>query len=160
MKQILICIACLLISSSVWAEDEKTKVYRWIGDDGSLVFSSTPPPEGVKAEEVELRDADTIIHQERRVAPRQSYSGSDDVMRRADRRRAIKEQIYALEERIETARLKYQKGETPLEGERMKTLNGTRLSEEYFKRREREMGTIKALEKQLDQLWDQYNNFR
>ncbi|MFC1750463.1 DUF4124 domain-containing protein [Pseudomonadota bacterium] len=162
MKRKLICLLCLLMSASVWATDEpeKQKAYRWIGDDGSLVFSSSPPPAGVKAEEVELRDADTILHQERKPSSRRVYDGGSAIDKRANKRSGLKDKIHRLEERLERARRQYEEGEEPLEGERIGSRNGSRLSEAYFERRDREAASIKSMETQLDQLWKEHNELR
>ncbi len=158
-----LCVVCVLIPTLAYAQDaseEAPAVYRWKGEDGSVVYSSTPPPEGADAEKMQLRDADTVIRQ---PAARQKSTVQDFADKRREERQALKKRIFELEDKLEKLRAAYQEGEAPNpeKGETQRLVNGfTRLTEVYFARREREASEIKALEKKIDALWRKHNKLR
>jgi len=165
MMRKLLCVVCLLTPALLSAQSttEKATVYRWKGDDGAMVFSTTPPPKGVDAEEMTLRDADSVIRQEKPPAAKRSADPGDFADERREERSALKQRIFELDDKLEKLRVAYKKGEAPNpeKGETQHLVNGyTRLTEAYFARREREAREIKALEKQLDALWSKFNKLR
>lgn len=156
----LICLALPLIAQAE-LDKEKGKAYRWVGKDGSVHFSSTPPP-GVKATEIELHQPGTVIHQENR--PQMLEQGrivGEQVDARLEERQQLIQQIDATQAALAEANEALLKGEAPQPGEvRRRADGGTRLSEAYHQRREAEAKQVKVIEQQLDALYRQLDQLR
>ncbi len=166
MMRKLICVICMLSAASCIAEEGAPgqKAYRWIGKDGSMVFSTSPPPEGVKATEFQLRDADVIV-----PAPPPIVSPSSNLQAPSQGGNSIpadtlKRSIDEAEERLAELRRQYEAGEAPREGERKVFSVGgqtrSKLSEDYFTRRKEEQAAIEAQEKKIENLWKKYKAAR
>ena len=160
----LLCLCCLLLPLATQAEGEKeqAKAYRWMDKDGSVHFSSTPPPPGVKATEIELRQPETVIHQENRSQTlEQGRLAGEQADARQQERQQIMLQIEEVRNSLAQANEALTAGEGPLPGERQRTATGgTRLSEAYHQRREAETTRVEQLQQQLDDLYGQLNKLR
>lgn len=158
----LLYLGCLLLPLIAQAADkEQPKAYRWMGKDGSVHFSSTPPP-GVKATEIELRQPDTVIHQESRdqMLERGKVTGANVDARQEERQRLI-QQIDDIKASLDQANEALTKGEAPQPGERQRlTGGGSRLSDTYQQRRDAEAQRVEQLQQQLDALYEQLNKLR
>lgn len=162
--QKLLLSGLLLLPLLVHAQGggEPAKAYRWVDKGGAVHFSSSPPPPGTQATEIELRQPQTVIHQDSvpQLLERGKAAGE-----RADNRQQARErllvQIEALKVELERANEAYSQGESPQSGERRHIKGGgSRLSEVYHQRREAESRQIEQLQLQLDDLYEQYNKLR
>jgi 7-keto-8-aminopelargonate synthetase-like enzyme len=153
-KLILGSLFCL--SFVCVAGDSEKKAYRWIADDGSVMFSTAPPPPDAKAEEFELRDADTVIKQDKADRQRllnQSESQTHRAQNRREQRKKIKQEIAVVKVELTEARKEIDEGKEPRPGETQHLAGGgTKLSPVYFKRLEKQEKKVEALEKRLDEL--------
>lgn len=135
------------------------KVYKWQAEDGTIVFSDTPPPDTV-VEELELPQAPAPTA----TAPGPSYQQqlmrqSEQISRRADQRRArrdaLQRELDETRDKITQAREELEQGKEPKEGERQHLAGGgSRLSDDYFKRLERQENEIERLEQRASELLD------
>jgi hypothetical protein len=57
MVQAHIPIILAIVLFIGWASPSFAQVYKWRDKDGNLRFSDTPPPPGVEAEKVKMREA-------------------------------------------------------------------------------------------------------
>lgn len=142
--------------------EDAPKAYRWVDKDGSVVFSNSAPPPGVKAQEIEVRDADTVIDSERsRKLLNDSKKIDSELDQRLKRRESIKSQIDSTKAELEIAKRKFSEGEAPQEGELQRLANGkTRLADSYHARRAAEADKIKKLEAIIDDLYEQLSKVR
>lgn len=141
---------------------EPAKAYRWVGKEGSVHFSSSPPPPGIQATEIELRQPQAVIHQENRpqLLEQGRVAGEQADSRQQERERLLA-QIEALKVELERANEAYAQGEAPQPGERQHIKGGgSRLSEAYRQRRDAESKQIEQLQLQLDDLYEQFNRLR
>ena len=153
-KLILVSLFCLSFVCA--ADDSEKKAYRWIAEDGSVMFSTSPPPPGAKVQEFELRDADTVIKQDQADRQRlldQSKSQTRQAQNRREERKKIKQEIAAVKAELTEARKEIDGGKEPRPGETQHLAGGrTKLSPVYFKRLEKQEKKVEALEKRLDEL--------
>ena len=144
------------------AGGDQHKTSRWVDNAGTVHFSATPPPPGVKVEEIELRQPETVIHQENRE---QLLEQGQQVGERVEARQQEREQLIQQIDKVKAALLQanedHIKGEAPLPGELQHLAGGgTRLSAAYQQRREAEAKRIAQLQQQLDDLYKQLNQLR
>jgi vacuolar-type H+-ATPase subunit I/STV1 len=144
------------------AESDKPKTYRWVDKEGVVHFSSTPPPPGVKAEEIELRQPGTVIHQENREQTlEQGRQVGERVEAQQQERQQLLQQIDEVKAALLQANEAHITGEAPLPGELQHLAGGgNRLSAAYHQRREAEAKRIEQLQQQLDDLYKQLNKLR
>ena len=141
------------------------KVYKWQAEDGTMMFSDTPPPE-MAVEELELPNAPIPTT----TAPGSSYQKqlmrqSEQISRRADQRRqrrdALQRELDEMRDKIARAREELEQGREPKEGERQHLAGGgSRLSDDYFKRLEQQESEIKRLEQRASELLDELRALR
>jgi hypothetical protein len=160
----LLCLGCLLLPLIVQAaaDTERSTAYRWVDKDGSVHFSSTPPPPGVKATEIELRQPQTVIHQENRSQMlKQGRMAGERSDARQDERQRLIQQIDDAKAALAQANEALIKGEEPQPGELQHLAGGgNRLSDAYHQRRAAEARRIEQLQQQLDELYGQLNKLR
>ncbi len=137
------------------------KVYRWVGKDGVVHFSSTPPP-GVKATELELQEPNMVIHQENRS---QLLEQGARIGERVDavqaKRQQLQQQIDDAKVALEQARQVLVNGEAPLSEEVQPMVGrGIRLTEAYHQRRAAEVKQVEQIEQQIEDLYQQLNALR
>ncbi len=137
------------------------KVYRWVGKDGVVHFSSTPPP-GVKAKELELQEPNMVIHQENRSQLlEQGARIGDSVEAIQARRQQLQQQVDDAKMALEQARQVVADGEAPLPEEVQPIVGrGIRLTEAYHQRRAAEVKRVEQIEQQIEDLYQQLNALR
>ncbi len=160
----LFLLMCLVLPLIVQAEGEKElpKAYRWVDKDGTVHFSSTPPPAGMKSTEIELRQPDTVIHQENRAQMlEQGDRVGDKVDARQEKRQQLLQQIDDAKAMLVQASEALLNGEAPQSGETKRLVGGsTRLTDAYHQRREAEAKRLEQLQQQLDDLYAELNKLR
>jgi hypothetical protein len=124
-------------------------LYKYIGPNGKIVYSDTPPPPGVKFEKLQPNTAPTGVD----LRPRGGAAPADERGKEVDARLRERKQkqdeqaekTAGLQRIYDSARAALEAGRDPREGERSVNANGTsRLSEEYFRR-------IEQLEQNVEQ---------
>jgi len=124
-------------------------LYKYIGPNGKIVYSDTPPPPGVKFEKLRPNTAPTGVD----LRPRGGAAPADERGKEVDARLRERKQkqdeqaekTAGLQRIYDSARAALEAGRDPREGERSVNANGTsRLSEEYFRR-------IEQLEQNVEQ---------
>lgn len=161
----LLWLCSLLLPLITHAEEgnkEKQKTYRWVDRAGVVHFSSSPPPAGIKGEEIELRQPNAVIqHEHRELLLEQGRAVGEAVDARLEERQKLMEQIDETEAALTQAKDAYEKGEAPQPGERQAVAGGgSRLSAQYLQRREAEEQQIRQLEQQLKELYQQLDMLR
>ena len=161
-KMLTLCVLLLPLIVQAEADKEGAKAYRWVDKDGSVHFSATPPPSGVKSTEIELRQPDTVIHQEDRGQLLERGQRVDEqIEAREQERQRVMQQIEEVKASLAQANEALIAGEEPLPGERQHLAGGgTRLSDAYHQRREAEARRVEELQQQLDDLYGQLNKLR
>ncbi len=153
------CFTLLFIILSVVNAD--TKVYKYIDENGKVVYTSNPPNHLNNIEEIELQEANT-------TSPLQIKAKQDEVIQKHDRvSNRIKQRISDREKRAaeiraarqEVAKKKeaLEKGKIPLPGERLGTNHvfigpAARLTQEYHDRVELLDKELKIAEEKLKEL--------
>lgn len=66
MKRLVLVSSLMVLGMNIVAE---AKVYRWVDDEGNVVYSQVPPPDPAMAEEVELPAAGEPAASNERKAP-------------------------------------------------------------------------------------------
>jgi len=161
-KMFTLCLLLFPLIAQAEADKEGAKAYRWVDKDGSVHFSSTPPPPGVKATEIELREPDAVIHQQDQgQLLRRGGQVDQRIEARIQERQRVMQQIEEVKSSLAQANEALTKGEEPLPGERQRMAGGgSRLSETYHQRREAEAKRVGQLQQQLDELYEQLNQLR
>lgn len=160
MKIITCIVAFTCLSMSAQAGD---KVYKWVAEDGTVIYSDVPPP-GDIAEELELPE------QPEPTAPspstqRQLQRQAEQIDKRIEQRIAKRDAVLKeLDEvRAQIARLKQalDEGKEPQPGEIQRLVGGgTRLKPSYFERIERQEKELAALEQRISGLLDELQQLR
>ena len=140
------------------------KVYKWQAEDGTVVFSDTPPPDTV-VEELDLPQAPAPTTGSGNRYQQQLMRQSEQISRRADQRRArrdaLQRELDKTRDKIAQAREELEQGKEPKEGERQHLSGGgSRLSDDYFKRLERQENEIERLEQRASELLDELRALR
>jgi len=158
-SKIIICVVAGLVC--IAQAEAADKVYKWQAEDGSVIFSDTPPP-GVKAEELEMPEqtipSTPSQNQNQNQNQRQQLlRQSEQIDKRIDQRRGKREK--ALKElgevRAQIARVKQtlEQGREPGPGEIQHLAGGgTRLAPAYFERIQQQEKEIASLEKRVSEL--------
>ena len=140
------------------------KVYKWQAEDGTVIFSDTPPP-GKVVEELELPAAPVPTsrapRQQQQQLLQQSQQISNRVEQRIAQREALQRELDETREKIAQARKELEQGKEPREGERQHLAGGgSRLSPEYFKRIEQQEKEIELMEQRASELLDELRALR
>lgn len=143
----------LALNAPVLAGD---KVYRWVNEEGTVMFSDTPPP-GREAEEINLPDLPTNTLEtparERRELLRQSEQIERKIERRQATRAALQQELTETREALQQARQALAQNREPRPDERRALAGGgTRLLPSYFDRIERQEAEIERLEQRINEL--------
>ncbi len=146
-----------LLLSPLWCNaetDQENKMYRWKGGDGSVVFSSSPPPPGVEASEMTMpQPANVTPSQDLNQLMERNRQIERELDQASQQRNAAKDRIEAVQQRLNEARQAAKDGEVPLPGERQKLPTGAnRLTPAYFERQDMLRKRVDALEEELAQL--------
>jgi hypothetical protein len=147
-------IILLVFSAPAWSAD---KIYKWRTEDGSIVYSDSPP-EGVNAQEVQLPESTTPptapppdAARERML--RKSQEIGEKVEQRAQRREALLKELNELNDKIAQALQAMKDGQAPREGETQHLAGGkTKLAPAYFKRLEEQKKALEAMQKRRSEL--------
>lgn len=119
------------------ANAEEDRIYRWVAEDGSVTFSSQPPPAGIKSETMDVPTPQQVIVQDPEVLQRQLQQ-SEALGRALDAQRQQREQgqqdLNAAEAELRAAEQALEAGREPQAGEVQRVATGTRLLPSYFER--------------------------
>jgi hypothetical protein len=131
-------------------------LYKFVGPNGRIVYSDTPPPAGVKFEKLRPNTAPTGVD----LRPRGGAAPADEQSREVDARLRERQQkqdeqaenISNLQRIHDSARAALEAGRDPREGERSVNANGTsRLSEDYIRRIEQLEQSVEQSRRNLEQ---------
>lgn len=120
-----------------------------------MIFSSTPPPPGVEATEMEMPQPANVTPSKGVVEPMlQRNKALGREFNQIDAQRdALKQRIAAAEERLTQAQQAAIDGETPIAGERQRTTQGAnRLLPAYFERQEMLKNRVEQIKTEIDNL--------
>jgi DNA repair exonuclease SbcCD ATPase subunit len=159
-KLMLLSLAVLCCAQAVAAE----KVYKWRNEEGTVIFSDTPPP-GREVEEINLPElSGTTLEtppQERRQLLRKSDQIGEAIELRQETRQALQQELEQTREKLEQARRALEQGKEPKPDERRGLVGGgTRLLPSYFNRIERQKQEIQRLEQRIAELEQQLGSLR
>lgn len=153
MTQILmICLFCSVMTV-VSAEEER--IYRWVAEDGSVTFSSQPPPAGIKGETMAVPTPQQVIVQDPAVLQRQLQQ-SESLGRALDAQRQQREQrqqeLSAAEAELRAAEQALAAGREPQAGEVQRIPTGTRLLPGYAERIKQLEAAVAAAKQRVESL--------
>jgi hypothetical protein len=131
-------------------------LYKFVGPNGRIVYSDTPPPPGVKFEKLQPNTAPTGVDLRPRggAAPADEQSKEVDARLRERQQKQEKQaqQIVELQRIYDGARAALEAGRDPQEGERSINANGTsRLNEDYFRRIEQLEQNVERSRQRLEE---------
>lgn len=148
----LFYIGILILPLATLAEEAKT--YRWKADDGSVMFSAEPPPEGVAAEEIKIRPAEPIERTvDRQRVIQNSRKISVELEQKFKLRDALKKKLGKAKKDLAQAKKNFVDNEAPRAGEMQKLSGGGgRLTQAYYERRAAEAAEITKLEQEMNEI--------
>lgn len=161
MRQIvqisIFCLACSVMTV-VNAEDER--IYRWVAEDGSVTFSSQPPPPGIKSDTIDVPAPQQVIVQDPVVLQRQlqqSEALGQALDTQRQRHEQLQQELSAAEAELAAAEQALEAGREPLAGERQSLGsfdNGTRsrLLPAYFERIKQLEAAVAAARQRVENL--------
>jgi peptidoglycan hydrolase CwlO-like protein len=152
----------LLWSAPLLAAD---KVYKWRNEEGTVIFSDTPPPPGQQAEEIDLPALPTNTlqapSQQRQQLLRKSRQIDNKLERQQQQRQALQDSLAQARKELEQARQAVEHAKEPKPGDRRATVGGgSRLLPEYFARIKQREEEVKRLEQHISDLEQQLNSLR
>ncbi len=147
-------VVIIVISFHVYylVAHSETKVYKYVDENGKVVYTSNPPNNSNNIEVIEVNEANTIPPLQIKAKQNEIKQQHDSVTNRIKERMSDREERTAeiKEARLEVTKKKeaLEKGKTPQAGERLGTIgaltgNKTRLSQKYHDR-------VSLLEKELE----------
>lgn len=156
MRQIFqISILCLACSVMTVANAQEDRIYRWVAEDGSVTFSSQPPPAGIKSETMDVPTPQQVIVQDPEVLQRQLQQ-SEALGQALDAQRQQREQgqqdLNAAEAELRAAEQALEAGREPQAGEVQRVTTGTRLLPSYFERIKQLEAAVAAAKAKVDAL--------
>lgn len=157
----LLAMLLLILMSSLFgiarAADD-ARIYRWIGEDGSVTFSSQPPPPGIKGQQIDMPTPRQVIVQDPAVLQKQLQQ-SESLGQELDAKRQAREQLQrdvtAAEADVAAAEQALESGREPQAGEVQRIATGTRLLPAYFERIKQLEAAVAAAKQRLDTLKNQ-----
>lgn len=159
-RSISLVLLSLIVAAPVVAQD---KVYRWQAEDGTIMFSDTPPAD-VDTENLELQQippTNTASPVSEQNMQQSADQAGERIDQRQQSRQAVQGELDATRTRLEQARSELEMGRQPQPGERQgKAGGGSRLSQSYFERIERQENEVKQLEQRTSELQQQLQSLR
>ncbi|MBI3771868.1 MAG: DUF4124 domain-containing protein [Gammaproteobacteria bacterium] len=156
MRQISqILMVCLVCSATTVVSAEEARIYRWVAEDGSVTFSSQPPPAGIKGEAMDVPTPQQVIVQDPAVLQRQ-LQRSEALGQALDAQRQQREQsqleLNEAEEALRAAEQALAAGHEPQAGEVQRISTGTRLLPSYFERIKQLEAAVAAAKQRVEDL--------
>lgn len=153
--------AACVMTASVHAET----IYRSIGPDGEVTYSSLPEPGARESTAIEIenlspeqRRASLLLRQQEKAL---SSEADAQLQSRESEWRRVDREIISAQKALADAESALQKGRTPLSGERRGNVGGgSRLTEAYFQRLRKLETQVVQAKKRLDRAYEARNALR
>ncbi len=159
-KSIPLVLLSLLFIAPAMAQE---KVYRWQAEDGTIMFSDTPPAD-VDKKNLELQSippTNTTSPSAEQNMQQSVDQAGERIDQRQQSRQALQNELNDTNARLEQARSELEANRQPQPGERQGSAGGgSRLTQSYFERIERQENEIKQLEGRATELQQQLRTLR
>ena len=148
MKFLMRCLLLCSLTGTAWGAPQ---VYKYIGPDGRVTYSSTPPPEGTatRVEPVKIAPPPTEAQLREAQARLQRLEGSiqEGEVARTEQQKKQKDRLSTAEQELMDARKALEKAKVKTLADWQTIASGGRvLKQSYFDRVEQAEARVKAAE--------------